>query len=257
MLKREQLLNTCADPEERLALAKVLDLADDPRRKAYSDFLDPAKAGKFHELLSKRGINIHMFGGYASAERKMLGICPEYMELSDDDFPIDVLKLSYNNRFSRELTHRDFLGSIMGMGIDRSRVGDIVVNDDGARVFVCREISGYIIANLERVGAAKVKVEAGAPDEVSEPAGSELRLTVASLRLDAVISAAFRLSRSKAAGLIAGEKVFVNWAMTDSTSKLLAENDMITVRGLGRVRVMEIGGRTKKDRLAVKMEVWK
>jgi len=245
------------DSEERIALAKALDLAASTRKnhiKTWSEFLDPVKADKFYQMLGKeRDIDVSLFGGYEYAERKMLGVCVDYLKIAIDEFPIDILDITYDSRFNRELTHRDFLGSILSLGIDRSRVGDIVVEDGVAHVFICREISGYVLANLERVGRIKVEVGLGSPGSLPEPKGHELRFTIASLRLDAVVSAAFNLSRGKSADLISGEKVFVNWAMQKSTSVQVDEGDMVTVRGLGRVKLIEVGGRTKKDRLVIRV----
>jgi RNA-binding protein YlmH len=243
------------DAGSHIALAKALDLAAGARKNHsanWSGFLDPVSADKFYEVLSKeRGVRVRLFGGYGYAERQMLGVCVDYLEIADEDFPIDVLDINYDSRFSRELSHRDFLGSILGLGIDRNRVGDIVVEGGAAHVFICREMSGYVIANLERVGNAKVKVGLGKAGGIPEPSGQEMRLTVASLRLDAIISAGFNLSRGKAMELIAAERAFVNWSMQKSASAQVNEGDMVTVRGLGRVKLAEVGGRTKKGRLGI------
>lgn len=244
--------------EERIALAKALDLAAVARKnhiKVWSGFLNPAKADKFYQIFSKeRDINVALFGGHECAERKMMGICVDYLEITNKEFPIDVLDITYDARFSRALTHRDFLGSILGLGIDRSRVGDIIVDNGIAHVFISHEMLGYVIGNLERVGRVKVTVGLGNAEDLPEPSKRELNLTVASLRLDAFISVVFNLSRGKSAELISGEKVFINWVMQKNVSAQTNEGDIITVRGLGRAKLAEVVGRTKKDRLGIRVE---
>ena len=257
-MNRRYLLDKISDSDERIAFAKVLDKAqicEKNHEKIFSDFLDPAKASKFFTQIQRElpQFNSHLYGGTMQCERKMLGFCPDYMDISHEDFPIIALEVSYNTKYSRELTHRDFLGSIIGLGIDRSKIGDIIINDRGAIVFISQEFADYICVNLDKVGNTKVQatIKSIVDMDASNETGEDIRLTVSSLRLDSIISAVFHISRSKSAGLIKGEKVFVNWVVSSDTSKSIREEDMITVRGLGRVQLISVGGHTKKDRVVV------
>lgn len=257
-MNKRSLLDKILDSDERIAFAKVLDkvqICEKRHEKVFSDFLDPAKASKFLSTIQKdlTGFNSAVYGGITQCERKMIGFSPEYMDISHEDFPITALEVSYNTKYSRELTHRDFLGSIIGLGIDRSKIGDIIIKDESAIVFASQEFADYICTNLGKVGSTKVQasIKSIIDTEVLDEAGEDMRLTVSSLRLDSIISAAFRISRSKSVGLIKGEKVFVNWAISSDSSKSVRASDMITIRGLGRVQLVDIGGCTKKDRTIV------
>lgn len=257
MLNKQELLKIANQPEERLLLAKVLDQAIFSLKKhenTFTDFCDP----KNIEMIIKtvQGIaelNFFVFGGSEGCERRMIGFCPDYRNIDEIDFPIKAVKIISNTKFSKELSHRDFLGSVLGLGIDRSKVGDIFIFEDFTIVFVNEEIAAYISSNLERVGKAPVTTEVFDSRSIELPQGKteEKTATVSSLRADALVGAAFNISRGKAQTLIDGEKVFVNWSSLLNGSKQLKEGDMISVRGLGRAKVSSIGGRTKKDRIVV------
>lgn len=203
------------------------------------------------------GVAAQVYGGYEGAERMMLGFTPPYISepMESDDFPIIPLAVTYNGRFSRQLAHRDFLGAILGLGLERSNIGDIRLTESGAVVYVASGIAYYITENLLEVGRTTVTVARHSQQQNIEATGTEKRITVASLRLDAVISVAFNLSRGKAATLIESEKVFVNWAIAKKTLQL-SEGDIVTIRGTGRIRLDTISGPTKKDRVAVMITLY-
>lgn len=248
-----------AQPEEKILYAKLQNQAEfcELRQKsAFSDFLDPLRCSKFSALLAKDfNISLFSFGGYDKAERKMIGFFSDE-SISVSDFPIEALEISYNSRFSKSPTHRDYLGSLIGLGIERTKIGDILPEEGSATVFVNTSISGYIIANLETVGRVKVKVAAKEFEKTQQKEEEKIiRFTVASLRLDVLVSAAFHISRGKAAELIKAEKVFVNWVSVTNASKNLKEGDMITLRGYGRMKLQEVIAETKKGRLAVSISL--
>jgi RNA-binding protein YlmH len=262
------------------------------RQAVFSGFMDPVRAEKFRLLFSNEarrdnygGTCVMAWGGYEQAERKILCFYPDgetdilsfglnsqprnYGEiieskqseplLTDKDesrynsfFPIDALQISFNARFNSAPTHRDYLGSILGLGLERTKIGDIRINENGALAYVSRDVSAYIIATLERVGRTPVKISPGEPaDTATQPSDIETRITVASPRLDAVIAAAFRLPRTKAAALIEGEKVFINWAAAVKSDKQIKDGDVITVRGYGRIKANLTAGQTKKGRVVL------
>ncbi len=257
MIDKNSILRKITDSEERLAVARVLDMVTMCQKqhdKVYSDFLNPLNACKIYDLVRlEKDVNVYLFGGFDGAERKMIACAPDYLEIQDNEFPITAILVKYNSKYGRALTHRDFLGSVLGLGIDRSRVGDIVINNDTAQIFICSELSEYVKANLEKVGSQKVTVSEDEKILDSQENGEEIRFTIASLRLDVILSTVFRLPRSKSQSLIEGEKAFVNWSVVTSTSKQVAENDIITLRGFGRIKIYEICGKTKKDRIAIKI----
>jgi RNA-binding protein YlmH len=280
------------DSEDKILYAHLNDCREASTKKGlpvFSGFMDPVRAEKFTHIFrqqqpgTRRGhtqaasygssstqyagsmeTGVLMWGGYGQAERKMLGFLPgdaaergifnQYNSIPDGTalFPIDILQISFNERFNSPPSHRDYLGSILGLGLERVKIGDICINETGALSYVSRDVSGFIEASLERVGRTPVKVmQAEAPAAAAQPGGTETRITVASLRLDAVVAGAFRLSRSKAAALVEGERVFVNWVEVTKPAYTLTDGDVITVRGLGRVQLEAAAGRTKKDRIVL------
>lgn len=257
MTDRKEILKNITQPEERLFLAKVLDRADFCCRrfeKTFTDFCDPAKLSLALSVLEySRDFKYMIYGGNGECERHMIGFCPEYDELKEEDFPIKAVEIKANAKFASSVSHRDFLGSVLGLGIERSKVGDIFVFESSAVVFAEGDIADYIAANLERVGRNAVKTRSVSANEVKMPqrTAEEKYTTVSSMRADLLIGTAFNLSRSKAQELIEAEKVFVNWTVVKNGSKPLKEGDLISARGFGRIKIAEIKGNTKKGKIGI------
>ena len=252
--------NPFRDAEDRLLFAKALDRFKASQYKnhaAFTDFMNPQRSVMFLQRFVKMGTNAGVYGGYEGAERMMLGFPAAYMDevVAGDEYPITPLAVTYNGRFSRALTHRDFLGAVLGLGIDRGKIGDIQLVESGAVMYVGSDIAAYIVENLLEVGRTAVTVAVHTQAHSAEATGTQKRITVASLRVDAVIAVAFHLSRGKAAALIESEKVFVNWAVAKKTLQL-SDGDIVTIRGMGRVRVDSTAGHTKKDRVVVMITVF-
>ena len=261
MMDRQALLKSIPDGEERLLFAKALDqaiFAMKRRQPAFSDFMDRAKCARFAERMRGiRDLDVVLFGGTEDCERQMMGFSLEEEELTEEEFPIRIIKIRRKSKkFGQaDLSHRDYLGSILGLGIDRSKVGDILVAEDSAVCFVAEEIAPYITAVLEQVSkTAVIAEETEGTDAVPKRQTEIKRLTVASLRLDAVAGEAFHLARGKCQTLIGAEKAQVNWNIVTNTSHQLKEGDLVSLRGFGRFRIKEIGGKTKKDRTALEIE---
>ena len=244
--------------EEKLLLSKIVDKANialKTHKPVFSIFMDPYKANFFKELL-KDEIEIMLYGGYKEAERLKIGFFPEYSNTNIKEFNISTVEIKYNSSFSRKLEHKDFLGSILGLGITRDKVGDVILEDDRAIVFVDDDILEYIITNLERVAHTKITVNVMNDYIFTERVLKEKTFTVPSLRLDVVLSNGFNISRGKIADLIRGEKAFVNWKKETSVSRLLHSEDVITLRGFGRIKIKEILGTTKKSRILIKVIIY-
>jgi RNA-binding protein YlmH len=276
-------LKSFTDADDKILFEKEFDKFETCIQKflpTFTDFLDPQRAEKFlfcferyagleriavtdkrlEWLLDMGGNNkgddanmsAGVFGGFDNAERVMIGFSPEGA-LTAEAFPITVLQIKYNARFAQPPTHRDYLGSVLGLGLERAKIGDILLLDGFAAVYAGTDAAEFVAANLERVGRVPVTVSIYTDEMPFVPAenGTARRLTVASLRLDVIISGAFRLSRAMADKYISSEKVFVNWKLTANGAKTLAEGDIITVRGLGRIQLEAETGKTKKGRTAV------
>ncbi len=269
-MDRQSLLKTFDDNEERLLFAKTLDaaaLCEKRRINTFTDFLDPIKASKFLSAIRRTGyssLNSTAFGGADFCERQIIGFSYDKSPIEKKEFPISIIQIKHNSHFVKQPTHRDYLGSILGLGIVRCKIGDIVISEGkGAFVFVFSDICGYICANLERVGKAAVSIEECGKVQYEELVSSNgveqgcqgNVVTVSSLRVDNIISAGFHLSRSCAAKYVDGEKVFINWSLCTSASKQLNGGDVVTVRGIGRLTVNEILGKSKKDKFKIDISV--
>lgn len=194
------------------------------------------------------------YGGYDDAERVILINLPDYAFVEDDD-PLTVIRASVPAG-SRPLTHRDYLGSLVGLGIKRDLLGDILVRSDGADIIVLADIADFILMNYCKAGRTSLSLEQVPVREliVPETERKVITDTVASLRLDNIVASAFGLSRGKAAEAIKGGIVFVNHVEVTKADAAVSEGDQLTLRGKGKARLAEIGGRSRKDRLYIQIE---
>ena len=197
---------------------------------------------------------LHFFGGYPQAERKMLVFLPDYLEedcMMDEDSPVICLRAEFFQGDS--LSHRDFLGALMGAGIGRETVGDICVSTGSCDFFVTAEIAGYVEQSFLGAGRTKVRMKRVPLSEahIPEPEVKEIKDTLASLRLDSVISSGFRIGRNLAVQYITAGKAAIDGLPCEKPDKAVAEGMKISVRGLGKIRLTCVNGRTKKDRISV------
>ncbi|MEY8387310.1 YlmH/Sll1252 family protein [Oscillospiraceae bacterium 38-13] len=248
--------------EDRLALAKVLDKAEQASGRnipAVTDFLSPQQRAQALDLLRLAGISESAYvlqGGYEGAERQVLQFLPDWMEPESAEAPIRCLRAVF--REEEKLSHRDFLGSLMGMGIVREKMGDILVAPGSADLLVLDSIADFLLQSWTSAGRAKLRVSAIEPENLHIPAvqRKEVRDTVSSLRLDAVASSGFRLSRGKAAALIESGKVQLNWRECVKPDKLLEAGDVVSARGFGKFKLSEVGGLTRKGRISIVLQVY-
>ncbi len=220
-----------------------------------TDFLNLNELNIFEYTKSElSNSNYEIVGGYETCERKMIRFFPEY-DLIDKGPPIVCLKISPSNmKFSDELNHRDFLGAILNLGIERSKIGDILIEENVGYVFCHSNISEYIINNLEKVKHTNIKLSKINDFDVNyTPKFKLITGTVSSIRLDSVIALAFQTSRSKVTGLIEGGKVFVNSKLTINNSYFLKEKDIISVRGHGKFTYESTMKQTKKGRYYISL----
>lgn len=248
--------------EDRLALAKVLDRAVQAQNRgapAATDFLSPQLQAQGRDLLRLAGAPETAYvlqGGYEGAERRLFLFLPDWLEPEDaaDYSPIRAIRAAF--REEDRLTHRDFLGSLMGAGIVREKIGDILVGSGSADLLVLDGVADFLLQSWTSAGRARLAVSAIEPDSLHIPAArrEELRDTVRSLRLDAVASAGFRTARGRAADLIASGRVQLNWRECTKPDKLLCEGDVVSAWGLGKFRLKEIGKQTKKGRITIVLE---
>ncbi len=200
------------------------------------------------------------FGGYEYAERQMVFFLPDalsYRMPGEYAYrpPISVLRiLPQNIKYAEQLSHRDYLGAILNLGVERCKIGDLAVREKECLVFCHEKLADYIIEELTRVRHTFVTIERTVPEEISyKPELQEMTGTVASVRLDAVLSIAFPLSRSKLTGYIENGNVYVNGRLTVSNGYHLKEKDIISVRGMGRIQYDGVLSQTRKGRYYVRI----
>ena len=252
--------------EQKLFYAKLDDLEKRARGGVvcHSSFMTPSesyKAEKYFEAKGNRD-KICFFGGYFAAQRKQIFLLPEYITLSAEEMNVfdmieadldeSIVALKINGSGFRALSHRDYLGSILALGIEREKLGDIcIVNDNSAIVFCSREVVDFILFELSSIGNDKVKVEKITVDKnmKSMQKYQGFTDTVASERLDCVIAALFNLSREKAQNLIKGGFVEFNYEAAEKYDVRVEKDDIISARGYGKFIVRDLSQATKKGRL--------
>jgi RNA-binding protein YlmH len=255
-MDRSNIEKIARTPEDRLLLAKLWDKINAGMRRnisAATCFLSPREL-ELSRYLFGDAEGLHTFGGFEGAERQMLIYVPEYMELDtllEEDAPLCCLHATF---FEEDiLSHRDFLGALMGAGIGRETVGDICVGKGYCDFFVTAEIAPYILQSFTSAGRTKLSISQIPLTEanIPEPEVKEIKDTLASLRLDSVISSGFRIGRSLAAQYVSAGKAAIDGLPCEKPDKAVAEGAKISVRGLGKIKLASIGNRTKKDRISV------
>ena len=216
----------------------------------FSDFLNLNELNIFQSLRGEFSyLETETFGGYELAERQIAVFRPE-APVFYADYPVKCLKITpLNAKFAEDLNHRDYLGAVLNLGIDRACLGDILVEEDAAYLFCLERMADFIRDNLIRIRHTSVYVEQVEAENFHyEPKYKEVSGTVASVRLDKLLALAFNASRNSLTGLIEGGKVFVNGKLVTSNGYEPKEGDLISVRGMGRFRFRETGGQSKKGR---------
>jgi RNA-binding protein YlmH len=224
----------------------------------FSDFLSPEEQSRL--LSMRRQLSpFTLFGGTEGTERNMARFGSESKFGYEQPFPIVCLKIEpVNRRFAQLLSHRDYLGAIMSLGIERSGLGDLVIREYDCYLFCTERIAPYLQENLIKIGHTDVR--ATVCDALPEGALYEtepMRLTVTSLRLDCVAGAVVKLSRSKISDLIREKKVFLNGAVCEKPDALLNEGDVFSVRGAGKFRFCETLGNSKKGKFVIHVDRYK
>ena len=234
--------------KEQFLIAKIVDKIKSYEKTGKvisTQFLDPAELIEIEKLINK--VPNYCFGGYENAERKIIVIGTD--DIEDAKEKIQIITIDSN----KNLLHREVLGSLLGLGIKREVLGDILIKENRADIFVVDEIVQYILQNFQKVGREKVKVYVNTYDNLIESTvqSKEFKTTVASLRIDAIISAGIGISREISSKLIQNQKVKLNYKLLESTSKKISVGDKISIRGYGRIELVEVLGETRKDRIRV------
>lgn len=197
-----------------------------------------------------------LYGGYDEAERRLALFLPDYLEAEDyinsEDNPLTVLSIK-TPKGSKKLTHRDYLGSVLALGLKRDVIGDIIVLEDGADMIIMKDMEDFLLANYGAAGHTSLTLSV---KPISQLSFADVNVehasdTVASLRLDNVVASAFKLSRGRAQEAISAGLVFVNSIEQTKPDSLVEEGDKMVLRGRGKVILKEVGGRSRKDRICI------
>lgn len=232
----------------RLRVSDLLAVSVKRSRAGYTAFLNEVEQRYARELLDERGESFCFWGGADECVRKMLCVCPEN---GTEDFPI--YSLTYLFRAVDQLTHRDFLGSFLSLGIGREQIGEILTAEGYAIVF-CTKTAYSLISDLSKIGRAGVSAENGITKPIPRLNFSEQSIVVASLRADCIVSAVSGLSREKSADYIKSGRFSLNYEVCENVSKMLSQGDVLTLRGYGKFVLTEEIAETKKGRLRLQLK---
>ncbi|WP_078380967.1 YlmH family RNA-binding protein [Sutcliffiella halmapala] len=240
-------------PEEHDFIDQVLEWKEtvlEQYAPKLTDFLDPREQEMVKSVIgSNEEVKLDFFGGASGAERKRAFLYPAYYLPAMEDYQVKAYDLSYPDKFV-QIEHRQVLGSLMGIGLKRSKFGDIYFHDKHVQLVVGEEVSSYIELQLQEVGKVKVSLKSIPITELvsQESDWEEQSTTAASLRLDVIIASVYNLSRQKAQMLLSAKKVKVNWKLIEQSSFECQEGDIISLRGFGRSKLITVDGKTKKDK---------
>lgn len=257
--------------EEQLFQRRLIDLANMADRKnmiLFSDFLNLNELNIYHSSQKELAfVTCRPFGGYETAERQMIAFIPDALSYDLEnsrlpygwEYPFSCIQVQpLNEKFADKLTHRDYLGAILNIGIERSKIGDILLTDDGTYVFCHDTITDLLCQELTHIRHTSVRAQITDPESFSyQPKYEEIHGTVASVRLDSLLSLAFGSSRSSLTSLVENGSVYVNGRVTSSNGYKLKENDIISVRGHGKFQYCKTLSETRKGRLSVLIRRYK
>lgn len=223
-----------------------------------TDFLDLHQKTLIHNMIKNTSheCKIEFFGGYEESERTVCVFMPDYAEITDME-DLVVAKVAVPAE-GRKLTHRDYLGALLAIGIKREKTGDILVRSNGADIIILKDLAEFIEMNFTQAGRVPLSVEIAGLDQLEVPEKNfiEKEDTVASLRLDNVISSAFGVSRTKAVEAIKKGIVFLNSLECAKPDKEVQEGDKLVLRGKGKAYLLEKGGLSRKGRIYIKLRIY-
>lgn len=226
-------------------------LAGEKSLVRFTRFLDPAQIIQARRLAKAHGACFDAWGGYEHAERVIGCFYPAGDVMTQEEYPLVCLHSRYSVKFC-SITHRDLLGAFMSLGLTRDTVGDMIIAEPDIYIFAHEQTADYIAQSMKSAGKASLdfRILRSIP-QMPAPEGTCFSSVVSSLRLDAVLAAAYRLSRSESADLIRAGLVKVNHQVCERVDSLLTEDTLLSVRGKGRVRLVSIDGMTKKQRIGI------
>lgn len=264
-MDKQEVLKEYKNTEDRMLLSLVLDkikFAETRNKIEYTDFLNIQQISLIETFLLKiKYTNYIFWGGYNNAERKVLIIFHEKIDENilqkNYDKIMSIIRIKLPKNDYGKYTHRNYLGGIIKLGIERDKIGDILVENEGADIIIINDLPKALfqeIPMLKRFEKSVVTVEKIENLKYSEPKSEEVKIIVSSMRLDNFVSDLARTSRAKAVEVIKNERVFINGKLEIKNSKQVKKEDTITIRGKGRFVIKNIEGTTRSGRNIVSVE---
>lgn len=239
--------------DEKAFAARISDMAalSERRGMVFSHFLDERQQFIAKSELKRLGYENYCFsGGINNADRKMLCVFSEYCRPETSDFPMSCITFKYKPAY--KLSHRDFLGALTALNIKRETIGDILIGDGIAQVFIVDSVKRTVEDEIRKIGSVGITVTSDEPPKLDKAQSyQEIKGTAASMRIDCILSLSFGLSRGKTAAVIASGAAQVNYRPVDDPSLNVKEGDIISVRGYGKFRIETVSGVSKKGRIHV------
>ncbi len=236
-------------------IKNIIDLSVKQDSMRFSSFLNESQRALAEQIVKKSRVSYRFYGGFEGAQRVMLGVFPDYIEPLTEYFPVSAYTFTYPLKFT--LSHRDFLGALMAQQIKRETIGDIVISEGKAFVFVDERVKKVIETQFDKIGSVGVDIFEGLENFLKIPQKFRpIKGTLPSLRLDAAVSLVTGLSREKSSKLILNKLVQVNYFEKDKDTVMLNEGDIISVRGYGKFKLTTVGTITRKGRISVLFEAF-
>ena len=254
MDRNKQISAISDSDDEKMTLIRACDKIERAMERnipASTAFLSAREQALIKQLLPQ----CEFFGGTQDTERNVAYWLPDYLTIEDYD-AIDCIRASFYEK--NALSHRDILGALMGSGIRRETVGDIIVHENSCEIFVLSELSKYLMDNLTSAGRHHLQLTKIDPKTVHIPPPNMklLRCTVSTMRFDSVIASGFHMSRSSAADSIRAGQAAINSLTCQKPDRTVAQGDLLSVRGMGKLKIVELHGNTKKDRIALTLGIY-
>ena len=235
--------------DERILAARLEDLAiQGEQRIKFTRFLDERGFSIAKAVATEVDCEVSFFGGYEGAQQKVICFHPSYIEISNEDFLIVPLCFRFKKEY--KLSHRDFLGSLMSQNVKRDVIGDIIIGEGEATAFVLKQVSQPIISDITKVGRVGVSITQELPTLLPTNIQEEIFSGIlSSMRLDGVIAMLSKESRESSQKLVSNGSVKQNSRVATKITDLVAKDDVISIRGFGKFKILTDGVKTKKDRL--------
>lgn len=255
-----RLTNHLKDIDLKNKMYQIIDKANSCMKNydvKCSDFFNPYEVKNAISILnSNKDIKYTVDGGYDESERSVIFMYPFYMEYEDIENTLRFIQIEGDFKF-KSISHKDYLGSLMNLGIKREKVGDIIIHDNLCQVIVSSDVCDFIIMNLEKVSRNNVRVKEISKEEIvyNPPNYKDISFTITSSRLDCIISGLYNISRQESTKLINGERVQVDYEKITSPSKEIKDEALISVRGKGRAKIINIGELTKKGKIKIQAKL--